>query len=282
MLRYSEVDATSAGGRSTVRLRVLGGRRNAVGPSSAGADGASDVMLASPARSIPQRDRRAVGRTVRWIGHALDAAALMGPLVVVSRVNNGAVPARIITLFVVVGTLLLWNTHRRGRLMVGPSEGLTTIVTRVGPRDRPHLVHHRPHPAGTPSESQSQRDHRHRSDRADPRVHGPADAAVPPRHASACPARPAGTGYDLEDTLIVGTGPVGVEVARALSENPEFGLVPCGFVDRFDDEHALPIVGRPEHLPEILAPTPVSATSCSPSARPARPSSSASSAGARR
>ena len=62
-------------------------------------------------------------------------------------------------------------------------------------------------------------------------------------------------GYDLEDTLIVGTGPVGVEVAAALQDNPEFGLVPCGFVDRFDDELTLPLVGRPEHLPEILART---------------------------
>jgi exopolysaccharide biosynthesis polyprenyl glycosylphosphotransferase len=59
-------------------------------------------------------------------------------------------------------------------------------------------------------------------------------------------------GYDLEDTLIVGTGPIGVQVAEALNENPEFGLVPTGFVDRFEVDADLPLVGRPEHLPEIL------------------------------
>src|SRR5690606_20402793 len=31
-----------------------------------------------------------------------------------------------------------------------------------------------------------------------------------------------------------------------------FGLVPCGFVDRFDDQDDLPLVGDPEDLPEIL------------------------------
>ena len=64
-------------------------------------------------------------------------------------------------------------------------------------------------------------------------------------------------GYDLEDTLIVGAGPVGVEVARALEENPEFGLLPSGFVDRFDERLPLPIVGRPERLYEVLEQTQV-------------------------
>ena len=33
-------------------------------------------------------------------------------------------------------------------------------------------------------------------------------------------------GFDLEDTLIVGAGPVGCDVASALANNPEFGLLP--------------------------------------------------------
>jgi len=64
-------------------------------------------------------------------------------------------------------------------------------------------------------------------------------------------------GFDLEDTLIVGAGPVGVEVARALEDNPEFGLLPNGFVDRFDECLPLPIVGRPERLYEVLEQTQV-------------------------
>lgn len=62
-------------------------------------------------------------------------------------------------------------------------------------------------------------------------------------------------GYDLEDTLIVGSGPVGVELAEALERNHEFGLVPVGFVDRFDERLPYPIVGRPEGLYELLEST---------------------------
>ena len=49
---------------------------------------------------------------MRWMGHTLDAAALTVPLVVLGRLNNGAVPVRIILLFGAIGTLLLWNTHK--------------------------------------------------------------------------------------------------------------------------------------------------------------------------
>src|SRR4029077_8416509 len=93
--------------------------------------GAPDVVLAAPARALPQPDRRAVGRTMRWMGHVLDAVALTLPLMVLSRLNNGAVPVRIILSFGAIGTLLLWNTHKRGRTIVSPSEALTTVVTRI-------------------------------------------------------------------------------------------------------------------------------------------------------
>jgi exopolysaccharide biosynthesis polyprenyl glycosylphosphotransferase len=62
-------------------------------------------------------------------------------------------------------------------------------------------------------------------------------------------------GYDLEDALIIGVGPIGLDVAQALIDTPSFGLVPCGFVDRFQEELPLPILGRPENLPEILEQT---------------------------
>lgn len=62
-------------------------------------------------------------------------------------------------------------------------------------------------------------------------------------------------GYDLEDTLIVGAGPTGVELATALDQNPECGLVTAGFIDRFDERLPHPIVGRPEQLLEALEAT---------------------------
>jgi exopolysaccharide biosynthesis polyprenyl glycosylphosphotransferase len=64
-------------------------------------------------------------------------------------------------------------------------------------------------------------------------------------------------GYDLEDTLIIGAGPVGVAVAAALKDNPDFGLLPCGFVDRIDEQLPYPLIGRPESLLEILQETKV-------------------------
>ena len=62
-------------------------------------------------------------------------------------------------------------------------------------------------------------------------------------------------GYDLEDAIIVGAGPVGVEVARSLEDNTDFGLAPCGFVDGFDDDLPYPVLGRPEDLASILEAT---------------------------
>src|SRR3954454_1573007 len=120
MLRYSEVERPPAGERSSSGLRVLGDKR-AGGDLTEAAPAAPDVVLAAPARALPQHDRHAVGRTMRWMGHLLDAASLTVPLVVLSRLNNGAVPVRIITLFGAIGTVLLWNTHKRGRTIVGPS-----------------------------------------------------------------------------------------------------------------------------------------------------------------
>jgi len=235
-----------------LNLRVLGGKR-APGLTER-IEGAPDVLLATPSRALPQHDRRAVGRTMRWMGHALDAAALTVPLVVLGRLNSGAVPVRIILLFGAIGTLLLWNTHKRGRTIVGPSEALTTVVTRIAlavvitsttlgiirwnlwgvinPKDFVDvamiiqvLVYTLP-------------------------LVLLARLVMFRLHIQARTR-----GYDLEDTLIVGTGPVGREVAQALTDNPGFGLVPCGYVDRFDDDLELPLVGRPENLPEILART---------------------------
>ena len=177
------------------------------------------------------------------------------PLVVFSRINNGAVPLRVILLFVVIGTLMLWKTHRRGRMIIGPSEGLTTIVARVGLSVVVTSVL-----LGLTRLNSLQ----DLNPKAFIDVIGLFQILI-----FTVPlilvgrlvsfrlfARSRAQGYDLEDTLIVGSGPDRRRASRPRSpDNPQFGLVPCGFLDRFDDELPLPIVSRPEHLPEVLTMT---------------------------
>jgi exopolysaccharide biosynthesis polyprenyl glycosylphosphotransferase len=208
-----------------------------------------DVLLADPVRIIPQQERRAVGRAVRLAGHALDGLALGLPLLLSPFVREGTVSTKVVLLYVIVGTLMLWPTHRRGRHLVGPSEGLLSIVTRI---------------AMAPVVTSLLVTLTRLNDLSNARRFVDVVALVQMLAVTLpvlllfrlisyklnCRAR--SRGFDLEDTLVVGTGPVGVDVASALTGNPQFGLVPCGFVDRFDDELTLPMVGRPEHLPEIL------------------------------
>jgi exopolysaccharide biosynthesis polyprenyl glycosylphosphotransferase len=208
-----------------------------------------DVLLAEPVRAIPQQDRRAVGRTVRAVGHGFDAVALGLPLLLSPFVREGTISIKVVALYVVLGTLMLWPTHRRGRHLVGPSEGLLSVITRIGmaPVLTSLLV--------TLTRLNDLSNARRFVD----------VVAIVQMLAVTLPVlllfrlisykmncRARSQGYDLEDTLVVGTGPVGVDIARAMCENPQFGLVPCGFVDRYDDELTLPTVGRPEHLPAIL------------------------------
>jgi exopolysaccharide biosynthesis polyprenyl glycosylphosphotransferase len=218
-----------------------------------GAPQRAEVLLAEPQRAIPQRERRAVGRLVNDLGHVLDAAAIGIPLMLSSYVRDHVLSRGVVLLFVVVVTAMLWPTHRRGRHLISPSEGLASVVARVGlaPVVTWGLL-------------------------AVVRVVG--EGATVSRMIDivaiiqivvlTIPLIMLGRvisyrlstlsrnrGYDLEDTLILGSGPTGVEVAAALQGNPHTGLVPCGFVDRFESDSDLPLVGRPEHLPAILAAT---------------------------
>lgn len=62
-------------------------------------------------------------------------------------------------------------------------------------------------------------------------------------------------GIVSEPTLIVGTGPLGVELARALQGHPEFGLRPIGFVDgpTAQEDLPLPLLGGPHDLEGVVA-----------------------------
>jgi exopolysaccharide biosynthesis polyprenyl glycosylphosphotransferase len=56
-----------------------------------------------------------------------------------------------------------------------------------------------------------------------------------------------------ENTLLVGAGEVGVEVATMIQSHPEFGLIPVGFLDSYDDDGLpLPILGDANALHRVL------------------------------
>jgi exopolysaccharide biosynthesis polyprenyl glycosylphosphotransferase len=56
-----------------------------------------------------------------------------------------------------------------------------------------------------------------------------------------------------EPTLIVGAGTLGVKAATTLQDHPEFGLVPIGFLDSFDDSGLpLPILGEVGELESVV------------------------------
>jgi exopolysaccharide biosynthesis polyprenyl glycosylphosphotransferase len=63
-------------------------------------------------------------------------------------------------------------------------------------------------------------------------------------------------GLDGRATLIVGAGNVGARLARRLEEQPEYGLVPVGFLDadplRSADAPGIPVLGSPEDLDWIV------------------------------
>jgi exopolysaccharide biosynthesis polyprenyl glycosylphosphotransferase len=61
-------------------------------------------------------------------------------------------------------------------------------------------------------------------------------------------------GFDLQPTLIVGAGPLGVKLARTLQDHPEFGLEPVGFLDLFDGVGLpVPVLGEPHELETVAS-----------------------------
>ena len=152
MLRYSEADELSAGGRvvsmrsgaTGVTLRepsrrarprpmLIDLRAADDGPGAhpraaeRGAPAGAPRRRARAAAARPPARRPRAGRPARAGGRALRPADLT---------------LKVILLFAVVGMALLWPTARRGRLVVVPSEGLLVDhrPCRSGPRG--HADHH--------------------------------------------------------------------------------------------------------------------------------------------
>lgn len=270
MLKITEADGFLGGGPVGDGQVIELGPDNAVSVDTASADAVmpGDPVLAAPKARISQSERRAVGRFVRQVGHGLDAVAVSIPFLLaafgypfmLSTLGYRAVTAGIVGLFVVVVVVLLWPTHSRGRHVIAPSEGLLSLATRVAIA-----------PVITWAILIAARGFL--------RLAGVNDGGDISRMLDVVIlakivvftfplvlvgriisyklwTRARSKGYDLEDTLIVGSGPTGVEVAHALYDNPQTGLVPCGFVDRFSaDAGDLPLVGHPRDLPEILTAT---------------------------
>jgi exopolysaccharide biosynthesis polyprenyl glycosylphosphotransferase len=59
-------------------------------------------------------------------------------------------------------------------------------------------------------------------------------------------------GVVRERTLIVGAGRQGALIGQTLREHPEFGLVPVGFVDSFEDRLDPPILGPVDQLGALI------------------------------
>ena len=60
-------------------------------------------------------------------------------------------------------------------------------------------------------------------------------------------------GLVLEPVVIVGAGRLGAQLADTLLEHAEYGLLPVGFVDSFNDEHLpLPVLGDASALRRII------------------------------
>ncbi len=245
MLRINENDGALGESGTGVRLAT-----ELLEPSTSVQS--ATVLLNPPKRSLPERDRRATGRFVQDLGHLLDAAAVGIPLLLSSFVEDSVISVPVVLLFVVVATGLLWPTHRRGLHVVSPGEALSSVVVRL---------------ALAPVVTWALLMIVRWSDGLG--VSRFIDVVailqimiftIPlvliGRVISYWLSRRARTkGYDLEDTLILGSGPTGLEIAQALTDNPAFGLVPCGFIDGFEDDTMLPLVGRPGDLPQILKET---------------------------
>ena len=213
------------------------------------------VVTTNESPSVPaaharpsQDERRAVGLWALALSVVLDAAAVLFWLRIVVGPSPGRTPKLFGAIYVAVAVALLIPTHRRGRVVPRPSEIVLTVAGRVA------LA-----PLLTAMLTLTQQDPLIKT--LNIRVYA---FLVGTTAITVLLARlvvfkltqmARRRGYDLEDTLIVGAGPVGVQVAEALDENHEFGLTPYGFLDRFEDELPYPTVGRPEDLFDVLADT---------------------------
>jgi len=201
--------------------------------------------LGPPERRATQDQRRAIGVLSLLATIALDAAAVLLWLRLIVDPANGRGPKFFALVYVITCMVLLAPTYRRGRLVTRPAEVLVQVSARLA--IAPIITAILTLASSTPLLAFLDMS-------AYATLIGCTIATVMLgrlimfKIVHVARSR----GFDLEDTLIVGAGPVGVDLATALEVNPEFGLAPYGFLDRFDEELPYPTVGRPEDLMEVL------------------------------
>ena len=198
---------------------------------------------AGPGEIATQAQRRGIGAWMFVFGVGLDALIIAGLPLTMGWLSHNLPPhpLGVISLYAIVATLMLLPTHRNGRLVSRPSEVLGQVTMRLAlaPAIASLFVWW--------------------IDSIDKQFWFRLVVITVPlvvlgrlltfKVVHSVRAR----GYDLEDTLIVGAGVVGRELVTAMEQNPDCGLLPVGFVDRFDERLSHPLVGRPENLLEILA-----------------------------
>lgn len=217
-----------------------------------------DELAAAP---VGQDERRLVGHLLRLLGSVLDLAIVFTVPYLILGLSTDSYK-KLVFLYAAVASVLLIGTHRRLRLVPKPSEQVGSVTARIiGAAVLSSFL--LSSLSGTKALSTGTRSLSAEQVLGELKFNDFALlvlVTVPVillgrllvfKLVHLARAR----GYDQEDTLIVGAGPVGVEVAAALVANPDFGLRPAGFVDRFDESLSLPIVGAPEDLSLILEET---------------------------
>jgi len=195
-----------------------------------------------------QAARRGIGAWLHVLGVVVDAVIVFGMVTFVSIVVLGApntdapAPIKLILAYVAITTGLLCFTHRYGRRVRRPSETVGVIGMRVALAPMIAMSPYWKRTVDTDLWIQL--------------VLFTVPAVLLGRllmfkliHSTRA------RGYDLEDTIIVGAGPVGREVMEALEHHPEMGLLPVGFIDRYEERLPLPLLGRPQDLARILEET---------------------------
>ena len=224
----SEFEASESSKRRSLRL--------------VGRDGGFASDSHGDAAPFTQQQRRGIGAWALLLGVALDAVIVLG-VAYLTRRGSGSDRdlGNIILAYTAISTVLLLPTHRRGRVVPRPSETALSVVVRIGLAPLIASVL-----AGWVSA-------------VDITVWAQLVAItsalvllgrlVSFKLVQGLRSR----GYDLEDVILVGAGAVGRDLAEAIDQNPDCGLLPIGFLDRFDERGRLPVIDRPENLAEVCA-----------------------------
>lgn len=210
-----------------------------------------DLALVRPPEGAPEprasrAQRRGIGAWTWIFGVGLDLFLISIVPILLWTQDNGSLPTRRpVLLYTVVAVAMLVPLHRKGRLVPRASELIVTIAARIGLAPLIAAVL-----TGWITTF-------------DVNIWAQLVLITAPlvllgrvltfKLVHSVRTR----GYDLEDVLIVGAGHVGRDLAAAIDQNPDCGLMPVGFIDRFEERLSHPLIGRPEDLHAILEETQV-------------------------